>query len=491
MKLCSICHWLLKSRRWLLLPIGLAVSLLLALIAPVWLWLTLCAALLLIAAMLIIYVRGLNQIWSSCHLRMPAPRDAHAEMVMIDASLVGTGTQVQAVSQPLISAPELNLRMGSGALLLGTAMIFLADELPAADKSALLAAAARLNLHAPVLLQRSPILRRGTENGMTCITVQDGTQERTYFMADAATVAKGCGSIWEERVRLMGQHDQTRIQEAAARMAEGGRRVIAFATATDADRPIFLGLAALGDGVEPGALKELNALRAMGLTTILRDDQTCPMNVSSLRRSLDIPDLHARPDLHLCVGDPYPSVHCLAILRTEDRSLLSPVLTLREHFSRMALMLRRLFGLMGLCFLCCILAGGVLSVPAAAAILTAAYLSFGNLANARPVRWPEAAAAAGFCLLVRLLLNAAVPAASGAAGTCLCIALTALLSLTLAAPERKGSLRRMLPPMLTAGAALLVQLLVVLPMLPAMLLPACFCIVCGFLAGFVLLFFRR
>lgn len=491
MKLCNLCHWLLQHRRWLLLPIGLAVSLLLAFVVPAWLWLTLCAALLLTGAMLLVYVRDLNFLWNSSHARMPAPRDGQAEIVMIDASLVDVGTKLQAVAQPLTPVPELSIRMGSGALLLGTAMVFLSDELPRTDGSALLAAAARLNLRAPVLRQRSPILHRGTEDGMTCVTVQDGMQERTYFMADAQTVAKGCGSIWESRIRLMGQSDQARIMEAAGQMAEGGRRVIAFATATDDERPIFLGLAALGDSVDADASKELSALRALGVTIVLRDDQTRPMDVPSLRRSLDVPDLHARPDLHLCVGEPYPSVHCLAIRRTEERALLQPVLQLREHFSGMALMLRRLCSLMGLCFLCCILAGGVLSVPAAAAILTASYLSFGSLTASRSLLWYEGAGAAVFCLLVQLLLNAAVPAAADAAGTCLCIALTALLSLTLAIPGRRLPPRRLIAPGLTALAALLVQLIAAASLLPSALLPMGFCIVCGLLGGAILLIVSR
>lgn len=491
MKLCSLCHWLLQSRRWLLLPVGLALTLLLAFVVPTWLWLTLSALLLLTSAMLLVYVRDLHHLWNSSHVRMPAPHDGHAEMVMIDAALLDNGMQVQSVSQPFTPAEALNMRTGRGALLLGTAMVFLADELPQAEGAALLSMAAQMNLRAPVLMQRSPVLRRGTEDGMTCVTVQDGTHERTYFMGEAALVAKGCGSIWEDRIRLMGQHDQSRILESAGKMAEGGRRVIAFATATDADRPVFLGLAALSSSIVSDAFQELNALRALGMTIILRDDQSRPMDVPALRRQLDIPDLHARPDLHLCVGEPYPSIHCLTILRRDDPALLQPVLALREHFSRMSLMLQRLFGLMGLCFLCCILAGGALSVPAAAAILTAAYLSFGNLTSMRPIRWPEAAVTAGFCLLVRLLLNAAVPDAAGAAGTFLCIPLTALLSLSLAAPERRLTPRRLLPPLLTAAAVLLIHLLVSLSALPALLLPAAFAAICGLLAGFILLFLRR
>lgn len=491
MKLCTLCHYFARKRRWLILPIALVLALLLSFVVPTWLWLTLCAALLLMSSMLLIYLRDLGLLWGSHHVRQPAPRDAMAEIVMVDASLVDHGVCLQSAAQPVKPAEELSMRLGSGALLLGTAMVFLAEDMSPSDSAAVLAAAARFKLRARALQERSPILRRGIEDGMRCVTMQDGAQERTYFMADEKTVAAACGSIWDERVRLMGQHDREHIHEAALHMAAGGRRVIAYATAEGNDRPVFLGLIALGDGLDTAALDELGVLRGMGLTLILRDDKQHPMDLAALRRQLDVPDLHARPDLHLCAGEPYPDSHCLTILRREDRSLLRPVTQLRDHFRRMSVMLERLCALMGLCFLCCILAGGALSVPFAAAILTSAYLSFGSLTAAQPLRLPGSAVLCVCCLLVRLLLNAAVPEAAGAAGTCLCIALTALLSLTLAPHRRALTLRSLLPLLLTALGALLIQALLVLPLLPGALLALGFGLICGLLAGLLRLLVRR
>lgn len=488
MKLCTLCHHLARKRRWLILPIAFALSLLLSFVVPTWLWLTLCALILLISAMLLIYLRDLGMLWSHHHVRMPAPRDALAEIVMVDASLVDTGACLQAAAQPVNPAEEISMRLGSGALLLSTAMVFLSEELSPADRAAVLAAAAKMKLRARALQERSPILRRGVEDGMQYVTVQDGAQERTYFMADEATVAAACGSIWDERVRLMGQHDREHIHEAALHMGRGGRRVIAYATAEGNERPVFLGLIALGDGLDPAALDELGVLRGMGLTLILRDDKQHPMDMATLRRQLEIPDLHARPDLHLCAGEPYPDSHCLTILRREDRSLLRPVTQLRDHFRRMSQMLERVFKLMGLCFLCCILSGGALSVPFAAALLTAAYLSFGSLTAAQPIHRVPGALLAAFCLLIRLLPNAAVPESAGAAGTCLCIALTAMMSLTLAPHRRALTLRSLLPLLLTALGALVIQVLAAMSLLPGALLPMSFGLICGLLGGSLLLF---
>lgn len=491
MKLCSLCHWLLQRRRWLILPVTLAASAALCLLLPSRLWISCASAALLPGAMLLLYLRDLHQVWQHKHSRMPSPADAQAEIVMIDASLIDLGAQVQAVAQPVNPCSELSMRMGSGALLLGTAMVFHAQDMPPADRDALFHAASRMNIRASTLLSRSPVIDRDEEDGMRRITVQDGTQERSWFTADARTVAAGCSSIWEERIRPMGQHDRDRILDAARYMETGGRRVLAFATATDDERPIFLGLAALGDGMREGALEELQELRAMGLTLTLRDDGLLPVDIDALRRNLDIPDLHARPDLCLCSASPYPDRHCLSIRTESCASLSEPVKELQGHFSCMALMLRQVFRLMGLCLLCAVLAGSPLSLLSVPAVLAAAYLSFGSLTTSRRIRWPSAAIAACGCLLTQLLVTAAAPASAGLAGMTLVTALTAFLSLTLSPLSRTPPLPRLLPMLLTAAAMLVIGLLLSLTALPGALLPAFFALAVAALLGLTCLLLTR
>ncbi|MGN0794002.1 MAG: hypothetical protein ACI4MG_05945 [Aristaeellaceae bacterium] len=491
MKLCFLCHWLLTKRRWLLLPVGAALAFLLCLILPRHLGMALSSLPPLIASMLLIYLRDLSALRSSRSSRVPAPHDGQAEIIMIDASLVDTGVELRAAAQPLNACPELSLRMGSGALLLGTAMVFLADELPPADGDALLLAAARMNLHVQTLRSRSPILVKGTENGMRCVTVQDGAQERSYFMADAETTARGCSAIWEDRIRLMGQNDRTRILDAARYMAAGGCRVLAFATAADDEPPVFLGLAALGDGLQPEAVEELQEMRAMGLTPVLRDDEAVPLDIAALRQNLDVPDLHARPDLCLSTGSIYPDDHCLTILMQRGDSLLAPVRQLREHFACMAQMLRHLARVLGTALACCCIAGGYGSLFYAAVLLFTAYLSFGNLVSCRSVRRPGMLLTTAGCLLCRLLMDAAVPGAANAAGTALCIALTCFIALTLTHRGQKLGWAKLLPLPCVATGAIALTLLTHLPLSAALLLPMGFGLVCGSLLGMLLLLTER
>ena len=229
----------------------------------------------------------------------------------------------------------------------------------------------------------------------------------------------------------------------------------------------------------------------MGLTLVLRQDDAVPLDIDALRRTLDVADLHARPDLCLSTGTVYPDVHCLTLRTDRGRSLLEPVRRLREHFGCMAHMLRRLSRLMALCFLCCVLAGGADSVLLTAVLLVCAYLSFGSLATSRSVHWPSALIASGGSLLAGLLLRAAVPAAADCAGTVLCLTLAALLSITLVPRTEKLTPRGALPLGIALGACMLVHLLLSLPALPAALLPALFGLVCGGLLGLCCLLVSR
>ena len=89
---------------------------------------------------------------------------------------------------------------------------------------------------------------------------------------------------------------------------------------------------------------------------------------------------------------------------------------------------------------------------------------------------------AAACLLVRILLNTAVPDAADGAGTCLCLAFTALLSLRLALPVRRPAVMSLLPMLGVLAAALALQCV-----LGLVLLPAAFCMVCGVIAGLIFL----
>jgi len=266
---------------------------------------------------------------------------------------------------------------------------------------------------------------------------------------------------------------------------------LAFATALNDEKPVFLGLAALGDGLDPQAIQGMQELRAMGLTLTLRDDEVIPLDMNALRRTLDVADLHARPDLCLSTGSVYPDVHCLTIRMSPDRPLTDPIHRLREHFGCMAHMLRRLSRLMGLSFLCCVLCGGAASVQLTTAVLVTAYLSFGSLASSRSVHWPTALIAAIGSLLTGLLLRAAVPQSAACAGTIACIALTALLSLTLVPRTERLKLRDAVPLLIAVGASGLLSLLLTLPAIVPSLLPAAFGAVCGCLTGMCCMLMER
>ena len=489
MKLCTLCHWLLEKRRWLLLPAAMALALALSFVLPTPLWLLMCAAVTLPAGLTILYTWRMHGLVLTGNSRPVAPQDAQAEIVAVDASLLDQGMQLQAAAQPFEIVPEMSLRMGGGALLLGTAMALLADRLPDRERRAVLKGAEALNLRSAALKQQYPAVYQGTEDGMDCISVQDGNQERSYFMGDADTVASCCSSIWDGSLRLMGEADRRRILESAGQMKMGGRRVIAYATAAGNEKPAFLGLITLGNVLNLQAVFEMNKLRDMGLTLMLRDDGAAPLDIAALRSTLELPDLHARPDICLCAGEPYPDQHCLSILMEKERPLSGPLRLLREHYSFMTRLLCGVFRTGSAIFLCCILAGGSASVLLSAIVLAAAVTTFGDSGEAAPLRWYSAAFAAACCLPVRLLLNAAAPPAADAAGSCLCTLLAALLSLSLAPRPRQLTPMALLP----LAVSTLGSLLPLLTALPQTLLPGAFVIVCALLIGLstLLIHWRR
>lgn len=490
MKLCNLCHWLLQRRRWPVYALALLALVITLFCGPVWLFLLVLSLIVMAAALCAIYLRDLHGLWRGCHLRRPAPRDGQAEIVMVDAALVDHGPMLLCAAQPII--PQLEMKKEEGQLLLGRAMLLLTGALPKQDAAALTSAAeAQLGLHLKDVRQGVTVLERRREGGMACLTVQEADAERTYFVGDAEAVLPACASIFEGDEHLLGADDHSRIRRAAQEMSSMGEHLYAFAYTQGDDEPTFLGLAAVGDSVDPVAAAQLRELRQMGVTVVLRDDGTRQMDVPVLRRNLDVNDLHARPDIHLCIANPYPDKHTLAIIRHEEHDLVTPVRELREHFSTMAFMLGRLARLLGLCLICCVLAGGRLSVACTAAVLTAGYLSFGSLVSARPIRRHEIALIGAACLLVRLLLNAAAPVAQDAAGTLLCLTLSSLLALTLTVPGRKMALNDLLPMLIVILVTLALQVLLCVSIIGQVLLPAAFCIVCGVLLGLGVVLTRR
>ena len=146
---------------------------------------------------------------------------------------------------------------------------------------------------------------------------------------------------------------------------------------------------------------------------------------------------------------------------------------------------------MGLCFLCCVLCGGAGSVLLVTAVLVTAYLSFGSLASSRSVHWPSAIIASAGSLLTGLLLQAAIPDSAACAGTAACIMLAGLLSTTLVPRTERLSLSGAVPLLIAVGAALLLTLLLALPAIVTVLLPAAFGAVCGSLTAMCCLLAER
>lgn len=306
-------------------------------------------------ALIALYLLHRHHAFGAIYQRKPRPKDALCETVLIDASLIGQGTRLRAAAQPVDVSDSVTLRLGSGALLLGAAMVHTADELPRADMAAVLSAVQGLNIKPSRLRSHSPVLRRETAEDVTVVTVQDGADERRFYMGPFWSVVRLCETIWEKAPRPMTDHDRLRVADTAGYIAQGNCRVLAYATALHEEAPVFLGLCGVGEDVSLNAIQEVAALRAMGLTVMLDPGTQPDTDLDALRSLLELEDHHARADIHLSPR----AVHsaALGIVRRTGDSLLEPVTMLRQHFRTIEDTLRHFGAMLGIPMALCLLFG--------------------------------------------------------------------------------------------------------------------------------------
>ncbi len=389
-------------RKWFWLVGNLLFLLLAMLLGLVW---PVLSALLLMNSVLMMYLLHRHHAFGKIYQRKPRPMDAQCETVLIDASLIGQGVRLRAAAQPVNVAEGLSMRLGSGALLLGSAMVLTADELPPEDRAALLSAVNGLNLKTSRLLLHNPVLRREHIGNVSIVTVRDGLGKRHYYLGTPAEVIKQCGMIWEGRPREMTEDDRARIADAAAYIAQGDCRVLAWATALENETPIFLGLGGLGKEVHLSALQDAAALRGMGLTLMLDAGQQSEIDLNALRAMMDLPDYHARADVFLTPNAVTTEVP-LGILRQPGDSLLEPVSLLKTRFSIIEDTLRRFAMMLGLPLAIAVLTGGGTIVLYLTVSLLAAGIYVGADLTAPRLRWPTASICCLLAVLSRAFLHA-------------------------------------------------------------------------------------
>lgn len=400
----QLCQWcdaaLYGHRRWLWLGANLLVLLLCALLrllAP-----ALCV-LLLANAVLGLYLLHRHHAFGAVYQRTPRPRDAQCETILIDAALIGQGTRLRAAAQPIDTAEALSLRLGSGALLLGTAMTLTADELPPADRAAILSAVQQLNIKPGRMRSHSPVLRREEEDGVTTVTVRDGLQERRYLLGPADVLASLCPSIWEGHPRPMTEQDPLRIADTARYIAQGNCRVTAWATALNEEPPIFLGMAGVGESVHLSAVQEVAALRNQGLTVMLDAGEQPDTDLASLRMLLELPDHHARADIHL-TPRLLADGSALGITRVPGESLLEPVSLLRQRFGTIEMTLRRFAVMLGIPLVLCLLFPCWPAAVFSTALLLYTAIALGVDVNVPLPRWQTLLGVGSAAIVAKLFL---------------------------------------------------------------------------------------
>lgn len=431
-QLCRLCDGVVHSRLprlvriWLYAAANLLLLLGSFLLGLLWLILPL---LLGWNAILVLYLLHRHHAFGATYQRKPRPRDALCETVLIDASLIGQGTRLRAAAQPIDISDSLTLRIGSGALLLGAAMVHTADSLPRADRAAVLSAVQGLNIKPGRLRSHSPTLRRETLENLTVVTVRDGSANRRFYVGAPEEVARCCTQIWEEHPRPLTEHDQTRIADTARYIAQGNCRVLAWATAEEDAAPVFLGMAGVGEDVHLQAIQDIGALRAMGLTVMLDAGTQPETDLDALRTLLELEDHHARPDIHLSPRAIHSSA--LGIIRRSGESLLEPITLLRQHFRTIEATLRRFALLLGIPLALSLLFGCWPAALLAAALGLYTAIGLGVDLSAPPPRMQTLLGIALTALLAKAFLLTLDPALAGMGGSIITAACTAICALRL------------------------------------------------------------
>lgn len=478
-------------RLWFYLA-GNALLLLLALLLGLfWPALTI---LLLLGAALAIYLLHRHHAFGRTYQRKPRPADALCETVLIDPQLIGHGMRLRAAAQPVDATDALTLRMGSGALLLGTAMVLTSDEMSKADRAAILSAVNTLNLKPSRLMIHNPVLRRETLRDVRVVTVRDGLNDRRYYLGAPDAVAALCPAIWEGTTRPMEPHDLARIEDSARYIAQGDCRVFAWATALEGEEPIFLGLGGIGEEVHLSAMQDASTLRSTGLTLMLEDGQT-PADAECLRAMLQLPEHHARADIHLTEQVKEPQLTGpLRITRHPGESLVEPITTLRTRFQIIEDTLRCFCLMLGLPLLVCLITGAGAACIGAAALLTAAAIWVGADLTAPKLRWPTMLFVAVIALLTRVFMSTQSDALVQVAGGILTIVTAMCTARRLGGYGFRFSFQLRNPAFwLVASAAVMLLALLIAGCLQglAALLPLLFSILMSGLIGLLVLLENR
>lgn len=405
LKTYQLCLWcdaaLHGCRKWFWLA-GNVLLLLLAI--PLRLMWLLLPALLLANAVLALYLLHQHHAFGAVYHRKPRPVDAMCETILIDAALIGHGIRLRAAAQPIDVGDGLSMDLGESALVLGGAMALTADELPQADRAAILSAVNALNINTSQMRNHNPVLSRRQEQGVTIVTVREGRSNRHYYMGEPDAVAKLCPTIREGYDRELTAHDRLRIADTARYIAQGNCRVLAWATALDSEKPAFLGMAGLGEELLLNSLKDTADLRAMGLTIMLNKGHQSDAELDSLRALMQLPEHHARADIHL-TQKTEKAAFPLGVFREPGDSLIEPVAALRQRFFTIENTLRRFAMMLLLPMLVALLSGSAFTPVCIAGMLTAAAILIGVDLNAPKLRWPTLITACLLALTARLLLS--------------------------------------------------------------------------------------
>ena len=191
---------------------------------------------------------------------------AECKSVIVTPELIFTGgMRIGRVASPIALSKTLSIRSQSSSFLLATAAALTCPRITnPADAAAIHHSLMALGVDPEKMQRQWRLISFDAPEGLTGVTVQDGSGTRCFCMGDPLMMILTCGHILTGAARAMTTDDRTELLRTLESVKQAGGSAIAYAMldtpGQTVGNAVFLGMLSLEPEVHPLAWQELSAL---------------------------------------------------------------------------------------------------------------------------------------------------------------------------------------------------------------------------------------
>lgn len=248
----------------LLLAAGIVLLVLPLLCLPTALWLSLPGSILLVIWGFIAAHRPPEGDWQPRHITIDGLADCSS--IAISPELLLSGNYcIPSVAAPLQISNTLSMRSQSSSFLLASAAALTCNRhADPAVASAIRQALTSMGIEPEKMMSRWRVLSYDAPAHTWGVTVQDGAQQRCFFLGDPLMLVLTCRWMMTGTEQRITHEDRTALMQTLDTMRRDGASVIGYAMVDSPERPLkeatFLGMLALENEAHPYAADTLATL---------------------------------------------------------------------------------------------------------------------------------------------------------------------------------------------------------------------------------------